>query len=1120
MKKNGCSALLCATPVLKCLLLMKMTVLLICLFSMSSMAYNGFAQEKITLKLANASLRTAFKIIERQTYFRFVYNEEILPGDQNININVQSEPVSNVMQKLLDKTSLTFRIVGSDLIVISTEQKMAVEERTPPAFEVTGRVADARNNPLPNVTVQEKGTSNGTSTKEGGTFSLKVSSESAVLVVSSVGFTQQEVPVNGRHTIDIVLQDNVADLNQVIVVGYGTQKRSDVTGSVASVPKSRLSDIPVTNILHAMEGSVAGVGITQNSAVPGRAATVQIRGINSITANNSPLIVVDGLPLSQDASTNDINPNDIASIEILKDASAVAIYGVRGSNGVILITTKRGGSGKAVVRFNTYAGIEKLGHVLEPSSPEAYVQKWADYKKQTGKSSDTTILPNVFERNNYYAGAAPVDWLDLVTQTGLMQDHNLSVSGGTKDVKYYISGEYMKQKGVIKGYQYQRASVRSNLDINVTDYLSVGTSLFYANNNYDGGRANFFFGPKMSPYGSVYKANGDYEIFPMYAEQLYVSPLIGLTSDRTDRSQNFNGNGYAELKFGGALKGLKFRLNGGYSLIPVRKATYDGRANNNNTGSATTLYSESKNWIIENVLSYAKDWDKHHLDFTGLYSAQQKDYFAMAENASGFFNDQLGFYNIGGGSSVSPGTIFTNDRGTFTGTYRDVKTNLSQMGRINYSYDSRYLFTVTARRDGSSVFGANTDKYGLFPSVAVGWNISNESFLQPVTFIDNMKLRASYGKTGNEAININGTITSANTVRYPFNGNSTIGTLANYLGNPDLHWETTKGLNLGLDFSVLKNRISGTIDFYRTQTKDLLLKRNIPNVSGYTFILDNVGKTQNTGIEITLTTQNIKTEDFRWESNINFSSYKNKIVDIYGDGKDDITNKWFIGHPVKVIYDYKMVGVWQEGENNANWDASAKPGYLKFADLSGPDGKPDGKIDDKDMVIQGSPLPDWTGGITNTFHYKNFHLNIFIQTVQGVLRNNTDLYYADEAWRLNLPKEIGYWTAENKSQTRPSLDPNARAAARGYAYPADGSFTRIKDVTLSYTMPQTLLDKLKLGGLTVYLSGRNLYTFTNWVGWDPEFDFLFRGSTSSTDDWTNNYPINRTIVLGANITLR
>jgi TonB-linked SusC/RagA family outer membrane protein len=702
--------------------------------------------------------------------------------------------------------------------------------------------------------------------------------------------------------------------------------------------------------------------------------------------------------------------------------------------------------------------------------------------------------------------------MDEVTQTGIIQDHNLSVSGGTKDVKYYISGEYLKEKGAVRGYQYHRSSIRSNLDINITDYLTVGTSLFLASNNYDGGRSNFYLAAAMSPYGTLYNATGNYEIYPMYPELLYANPFLGLYEERVDRSLNLNGNVYADIKLG-FVKGLKFRINAGYSYIPTRRSTYTGRNANNTIGSASAFNAESKNWIIENILSFTRDWNNHHIDFTGLYSAQEKDYFANAVNATGFINDQLSFYNLGAGATVSAGNIFGSNNGSF----RDVKNNLSQMGRINYSYDGRYLLTLTARRDGASVFGSNTTKYGVFPSFAVGWNISNENFMSPVAFVNNLKLRASYGKTGNEAIPINGTATTAGSNRFPFNGVSTIGVLASNLGNADLHWETTTGLNVGLDFSLLDNRVSGTIDAYKTRTEDLLLRRQIPIITGYANILDNLGKTENTGIEITLNTTNVRSGDFTWETSINFSSYKNKIVSLYGNldsvGNEisDITNRWFIGEPRNVIYDYKMVGVWQEGEDASKWDPAAKPGSLKFADING-----DQKIDGNDRIILGSPLPKWTGGITNTFHYKNFHLNIFIQTFQGALRNNVNQVFADEAGRMNIPKEIGYWTPENKSQTRPGLSATAITNVRGYQYPSDGSYTRIKDVTLSYTMPQTILDKISLGGLTLYASGRNLYTFTDWVGWDPEFDYSFRGS----GDWTNNYPLIRSIVFGANVTLR
>ena len=910
-------------------------------------------------------------------------------------------------------------------------------------------------------------------------------------------------PVN-RYILDFVF-GQVAD--EVVVVGYGTQRRGDVTGAVASVPKTRFTQIPTTNIMQAIEGSVAGVSVTTNSYVPGRAPNVQIRGLNSITANTSPLLVVDGIPMNVDASTNDINPNDVASMEILKDASAVAIYGVRGSNGVILITTKRGSSGKPLIRYNGYTGIEKVTNELTPSSPEAYVQKYADYLKQNNLTQ-TQILPNLYEVNNYNAGKT-VDWLDETLQQGLIQDHNLSVSGGSKDVKYYLSGEYLNQKGVVKGYEYKRFSLRSNLDFNITDYLSAGTSLLFANNNYDGGRANFYLGAAMSPYGTVYNANGDYEIYPMYPELLYTNPLLGLVTDRMDRSRNLNGSGYLEIKPGGAVKGLKYRLNAAYNLILANSGNYTGRAANNLLGNANVANSESKFWVIENILTYTRDWDRHHVDFTGLYSAQEKTYYSTSASATGFINDQLSFYNLGAGATQT------------SGSFTDKKNNLSQMIRINYGYDSRYLLTLTARRDGASVFGANTTKYGTFPSIGFGWNITNENFMKGLTLFNNLKIRGSYGKTGNEAIPINRTATTAGTNRFPFNGVSTIGVLASNLGNADLHWETTQGLNLGIDFSILKSRISGSIDAYKTETEDLLLQRNIPIITGYSNIYDNLGKVKNKGLEITLNTVNITTSAFKWESTINFSSYKNEIVSLYGNldsnGNEvsDLGNRWFIGHPIRVIYDYEMVGVWQEGEDPSKWDPAAKPGSLKFTDVNG-----DQKIDGNDRIILGTPLPKWSLGFTNTFHYKNFHLNIFIQTVQGLLRNNVNLTYADEAGRMNIPADIGYWTPTNKSQTRPGISATAVTNTRGYGYPRDASYTRIKDVTLSYVMSQKILDKIKLAGLTIYVSGRNLYTWTDWQGWDPENDFYFRGTSDSRGDWTNNYPLVRSITFGLNVSLR
>ncbi|TDQ08074.1 SusC/RagA family TonB-linked outer membrane protein [Pedobacter metabolipauper] len=962
--------------------------------------------------------------------------------------------------------------------------------------DLTGVILDAKNIPIPGATVKNESTAKVTVSDGNGRYRI-AASNGEKLVFSFVGYTTKTITVGTQTQLNIMLaEDADKNLNEVVVVGYGSQKRSDVTGSVVSVPKSRLSQLPVTNVLQSIEGAVAGVNITTTSSVPGSQPAALIRGQNSINANSGPYVVVDGVPLSKTGgSLNDINPNDIASVEILKDASATAIYGTNGSNGVILITTKRGTSGKPVIRYSGYAGTDELAHILEPRNGEAYVQKYADYLKQTGQTQ-TRPVPNIGELPAYTAGTT-TDWVKEATQQGIIQDHNLSVSGGSPDVNYFISGDYLDQKGVIKGYQFKRIGLRSNLDVNVTSFLTLGTSLFLTSNNYDGGRANLLLATAMSPYGQLYNANGTYTIYPMNPEQLYVNPLLGLTTNQLSRTTNINGNGYAEIKFPGVLTGLKYRLNAGYTFFPERRASYTGRLANDMIGTASNFNASTNSYTLENILTYSKDIEKHHFDFTALYSAQERKYSSTTAGASGFINDELGSDNIGAGATQT------------SGSYRDRYGLNSQMGRLFYSYDSRYLLTLTARRDGSSVFGANTSKYGVFPSAAIGWNISNESFMKNVSLVNNLKLRVSYGKTGNEAIPVYRTITTDGTARSPFNGISTIGVLAGNLGNTSLQWETTKTTNIGLDFAVLNSRISGSVEAYQNKTSGLLLLRSLPIITGYNNVYDNIGKTSNRGLEVTLNTRNVDGTDFRWETMIVFATNRNKITDLYGDGRDDLGNRWFLGRPISVIYDYKMTGIWQTGEDVSTQDPTARPGSLKFADLNG-----DQKITgDGDRMILGQTTPKWTGGITNTVHYKNLNLSVFIQTAQGMTKNNVDLTYGDETGRRNTPAEIGYWTPENSSNTRPALSYNNTL---GYGYASNASYTRIKDVTLSYVFSQTMLDKLHLGSLTVYASGRNLHTFTDWVGWDPENNYSPRGS----GDWTNNYPLTRTFILGLNISLR
>ncbi|GEO04500.1 SusC/RagA family TonB-linked outer membrane protein [Adhaeribacter aerolatus] len=954
---------------------------------------------------------------------------------------------------------------------------------------VQGKVTDENNSGMPGVTVLLKGTSTGAAAGADGSYSIDVPSANGTLVFSFMGYQTQEVPINNRTTINVQMGVDAKALEEVVVVGYGTQKRSDITGSVASVPKERLSNLPVTDLTQAIQGTTAGLNISQGSSVPGSSGGMSIRGVNSISANTSPFIVLDGAPFF--GQINDVNPNDIESIEILKDASAVAIYGTRGSNGVILITTKRGKTGQPRISYNGYYGVESLANKLEPMSPEAYVQKYKDYMIAQGLRQ-TQVLPNTYEVENYNAGLT-TDWLKEATQTGRITEHNVSISGGTEKVQYYVTGGFLNQDGVVKGYEFQRASIRSNLDATLTDFLKVGTSLYFADHNSDGGRVNLLYATAMSPYGRVYNQTGNYEIFPMNPELLFENPLLGLTRDRLDRRKYLTGTAYTELTPAFA-KGLKYRLNASYTYEIGRQAGYAGRQANNLVGAAYANNNESNNWVLENILTYNKEFGKHTLTFTGLYSAQGTEYFRSGAEANTFINDQLSFYNLGAAENRT------------SSSYGDRTALLSQMGRVNYSYDSRYLLTLTARRDGFSAFGANTDKYGIFPSMALGWNIASESFMQQATFVNQLKLRFSYGQSGNQAIGVNQTATLYNPVRFPFGGTSTIGVLAGRLGNADLNWETTTSANLGLDYGFLNNRIRGAVEVYNSRTHDLLLSRNIPNITGYSSVFYNLGEVKNRGVEFTISSANVEAGKFRWETDLNFSRNKNEIVDLYGDKQDDVNNRWFIGKSLGAVYSYNWLGVWQEGDDIPA-TMNAKPGDLKFEDINN-----DGRITGDDRMYLGSTLPKWYGGLTNTFHYSNFHLSIFLQTSQGSLKGNPDIYYGDEAGRRNIPAAVGYWTPENRSNEYPSL---SYRNPHGYNFARDNSYVRIKDVRLSYTVPQAFLERYGINGLTIYTAGRNLYTFTDWVGWDPESNQSSRGS----GDWTNNYPLVKSVSFGVNLTL-
>nr|WP_320057809.1 TonB-dependent receptor [uncultured Bacteroides sp.] len=1015
--------------------------------------------------------------------------------------------LSRVFSTLLISLSLFF--VSAQWVTLLAQQKT----------QVTGKVSDSTGEPAIGASVIQKGTSIGTITDIEGNFSLFVSSGST-LQISYIGYVSQEIKaVSGRNLAIKLIEDTKA-LDEVVVVGYGTQKKSDVTGSVTSVSKDRLGRLPVTNVLQAVQGAAAGVTITQTSSIPGDAPDALVRGRNSINASSGPYVVVDGVPISKSGGTlNDINPNDIESMEILKDASATAIYGTNGANGVILITTKRGNTGKPTIRYNGYLGIEDFTNKLDFCNGEQIIQRYKDYVSQNpGETLFDGYVKNQYESDNYQKGLT-TDWIDAVSQTGIIQNHNVNIAGGAENVKYYVSADYIDQKGIIKGFNYKRFSVRTNLDMNVTDYLTVGTNTYIVSHNRDGGRANLLMAEAMSPYAKMYNEDGSYCINPMYSETLFTNPLMWTTTNPERRQFNLNINGYAEMDFGKLLKplaGLKYKFNGGFAYVPKRTNEYEGKSVNKNSGWGRIKNEETQSYTIENILSYTRDLGKHHVDLTALYAASRKKYQSSTAEAEKFINDDQEWNNMGSAETQK------------VGSYTDLYTTVSQMGRFNYSYDSCYLFTFTVRRDGSSVFGDN-NKYGTFPSVALGWNIARENFMAKANdWLNTLKLRLSYGKAGNEAIGVYQSRMKMESGMLTMNGSSTAALWLNDLmGNNDLSWETTKSFNIGLDFGLWNNRVNGNVDMYFSKTNDLLLKRSLPKISGYNTVYTNMGETFNKGLEVTLNSRNIAKKDFTWNSTLVFSWNKNEIKDLYGDGKDDLGNRWFLGHPISVIYDYVKVGVWQTDEIasglHKNWDPIAEAGDIKLADISGADGKPDGKIDDYDRKIQGQTTPKWIGGLTNTFTYKDLTLSVFIQTVQGLKKNNSLIGIAgDEMGRRNTTTEVGYWTPENKSNEWRSLRKNSNK--HGYEFPSDASFTRIKDITLSYNLPKSAISKIGLDALQMYVSGRNLFTFTDWIGWDPEARQISRGSSSwdSTRGErvydNSNYPSTKSFVFGINVT--
>lgn len=985
--------------------------------------------------------------------------------------------------------------------------------------KVSGTViADADKFPIIGANIVVKGTTIGTVTDVDGKFTLDVPQNSTI-AVSYIGCETQEIKITGAKTLDIVLKDNAIGLDDVVVIGYGSQRKSDMTGGIVAVGEEKLQMVTTNNLLDKLAGQVPGLNITTSKANPAEDQTLRVRGENSLSADNSPLIVLDGIPYS--GSLGDIDPDIIENLSVLKDASSAAIYGSRGANGVILIQTKKGKKGAATVSYKGQVGFSQPERHIDMMNGSQYLEFITQQKKELSNLTGDALLPenilHAIELENYRNGIE-TDWQDLIFRNALTNSHQLSVSGGTENTTYMASISRLNQEGVVRDTGIKRTNIALNITQKLGSWLTIGMGTQAAQKEYGGVQAGISDAMLQSPYGVLYNKDGSLRDYPM-DETLHPNPLADMeaTSDKTAR--NIFISTFAEAML--PIKGLSFRTNFGYNYRSKFEGEYYGRntlSGKAKNGSASILNEHYWDYTWENLLKYTGEFGKHKIDATALFSMQQTSLEQSKQSGTSFVNDDSEYHNMAG---AEENKVLTSE---LTET-----AMLSYMLRLNYSYANKYLLTVTGRSDGYSAFGTN-NKYAFFPSVAAAWNISSEDFMENTSnYLDMLKIRLSWGSNGNQAIKAYQTLDRLQLTNYIWGdkGTTVNGVLLpnNGVGNPNLKWETTRTVNAGVDFSFFNSRLSGSIDFYVANTSDLLMSRTVPIMNGYSSIMDNVGKTRNTGVELNLNSINISTNDFRWSSNFNFALNRDKIIELRGDGKDDITNKWFIGEPLRVHYDYKVAGIFQENEtfemngHTISWDPAsqkylneegkeyqkgAKPGYAKMEDTDG-----DGTITAKDKQIIGSKLPSFTMSLGNTITYKDFTLSFLFNGTFGVTKIMRDQNIERWGQKYNYLANMGYWTAEN---------PSTEYTSAGYI-PYDKhefykkmNYVQLKNITLGYNLPKNILNPIGIAALNVNVSINNVCTFSN-VKNAMNFD-----GTDTNADIISCYPIARSYMLGLNLT--
>ena len=974
---------------------------------------------------------------------------------------------------------LSFIMAFSMLWLISFAQKA-----------ITGSVKDANGEPLIGVSISAGG-GNGTVTDVDGNFSLRNVSNATILKFSYVGYDTQELKVGNQSVINVTMESSYESLDEVVVVGYGVMKKRDLSGSISQLKQKDITAVPTTNVLESLQGKIAGLDMTPSSGAVGAGFNFNVRGNRSLTASNAPLILVDGIAYGSDIT---INPNDIESIEVLKDASTTAIYGSRGANGVIIITTKKGKEGKTKVEFNAYAG-----PVMKTRMPAVMnAEQNVAFQREALIAADSYTDDSQFltsEMQELLDRGVSVDWLDMVMQSGFTQNYQVNISGGTEKTQASFSLDYQNEKGLLRGDKMNRYGGRLNVTHHLGKSLEVGASMHinYRDQNSSPSGA-YHYARTYSPLAKPYNDDGTINRLPLFgSSSTSVNLLVDQNKDNylsETKAYRFFGTGYLSWNI---VKGLNYRTNLGVDLQSTTQGLHEGinssfSQGNSNRAYASKTETHNNGYTWENILTYSNDFGIHHLTAMLGHSMSKSHYENLSANGKGFAIDAMQYHNL---------TSAEADKNISSSLTES--SMISYFGRIFYKLMDRYMLTLTMRADGSSVL-AEGNKWGYFPSVAAAWRVKEESFLKNLDAVSDLKLRLSYGLSGNSAVSAYQTTGGLSQTFYDWNGVAAYGYRPYGLANKELKWEKTKVLNFGIDYGMFNNRLYASIDLYKTWTSDLLLPMLLPGHTGFDQVISNIGKTETKGIDVTISGVIFDKQDFKWNADLTLGHTKEKIVSINSD-QDDELNGWFIGQPTQVYYDYNKIGIWQSNEETEAAKYGQKPGDIKVEDVNN-----DGQITpEEDRMIIGQRTPKLTLGFNNRFQYKDWTLDVFLYGRFGhTVVNNFKRGFIRSGWQNQSVYD--YWTPTNPTNDmpRPLYGDNNPLYASTLGY-ENGDFVKIKDVTLAYNVPLKWISKIGLTRLRVYGSMKNFFTFSGVSDYDPEG----QGSIY--------YPMTKEMVFGVNV---